>query len=44
MTIIEEKRNKIMNKILITEDESLLDFINILTDISDEDENQIDLE
>ena len=44
MTIIEEKRNKVINKIRITNDESLLDFINILTDTDIEDDNQIDLE
>lgn len=32
MTVIEEKRSKLINKIKNTEDESLLDFINILTD------------
>ena len=39
MTIIEEKRTKVINKITNTNDESLLDLINILTDNNDVDDS-----
>lgn len=44
MTIIEDKRNRIMNKIQNTNDESLLDFMNILTETKINDQTQNDLE
>ncbi len=44
MTILEEKRKKVINKIRNTNDESLLNFIDILTNTVIDEENQIDLE
>lgn len=44
MTILEEKRKKVINKIRNTNDESLLNFIDILTNTVIDEENQIDSE